>query len=364
MTERSGSQALVAIDDEELLDEVLRLAAAADCAVDRVPDLVAARARWATAPVVLLDERALSGGAGALPVRRRGVFVVCAGPPVESTWRTALSAGVERVLSLPADEAALIAVLADAADLPAGGEGRVLAVLGGRGGGGASVFATAVALTASRTGSHALLLDCDGLGGGLDVLLGAEASGGVRWPGLRPHSGRIAMSALNDALVDRSVGPGRLVLLSCAREGSGPDPDAAAAVVEAGRRAGSTVVCDVSRHLDPTGRCVVGLADLVAVVVPAEVRACAAAREVVAQFGGQVRDAGVVVRGPAPDGLPAEVVAEAAGLPLLAVMRAEPRLDRDLDRGEFDPRPGGPLGTAARATLDALWSSAALRGAA
>ena len=60
--------------------------------------------------------------------------------------------------------------------------GAAVAVVGGCGGAGASVLAAALAVTAVRHGGRALLVDCDPLGGGLDLVLGAEHVAGLRWP--------------------------------------------------------------------------------------------------------------------------------------------------------------------------------------
>ena len=81
---------------------------------------------------------------------------------------------------LPDDELWLVNVLTEAAEGPQQA-GPVLAVVGGRGGAGASVFAAAVAVAAVRDGERALLVDCDPLGGGLDLLLAAEDVAGLRW---------------------------------------------------------------------------------------------------------------------------------------------------------------------------------------
>jgi hypothetical protein len=47
-------------------------------------------------------------------------------------------------------------------------------------------------------------------------------------------------------------------------------------------------------------------------------------------------------------------VAKAVNIPLLTAMRPEPNLSQTLDRGDFTPRPRGPLATAARTVLTAL----------
>jgi secretion/DNA translocation related CpaE-like protein len=345
---------LAVLSDEPLIDKVLELVAAAGCELDRVPDVVAARRRWGDAPLVLLDAPAVQACADAHLPRRAGVLVLCAADPPPDLWRQAVDIGAETVLSLPTGESWLFSALADAADRPAATAGRVASVIGGRGGAGASVLATAVALTALRQGSGALLVDGDPFGGGLDLILGAEVEAGLRWPNLHIQGGRVPASALRSALPGRSRGDTRLAVVSCDRNGPGPEPDAMAAVIEAGRRAGDTVVCDLPRHPSPATGAALDRSDLAVLVVPAEVRACAAARRVAET----VREHGVrlytLVRGPAPGGLRAEDVAQAVGVPLLTAMRPEPNLASALERGGLRPRTHGPLTSAAKAILTAL----------
>lgn len=345
---------LAVLSDETLFEKVLELAAAAGCELDRAPDVVAARRRWGEAPLVLLDVTAAAACAAAHLPERQGTLVVTAGEPPPDLWRHAMAAGVRTVISLPAEEERLLGAFADATDRPAVDAGRVVALLGGRGGAGASVLATAVALTALRQGGGALLVDGDPLGGGLDLVLGAEVETGLRWPELHVQGGRVPASALRSALPGRGAGAARLAVVSCDRDGPGPEPDAMAAVLDAGRRSGDTVVCDLPRHLSAAAGAALDRSDLAVVVVPAEVRACAAARRV----ADGVRDRGVrllgVVRGPAPGGLVAADVARAAGLPLLTAMRPEPRLSCALERGGLRPRAHGPLTHAAQAVLTAL----------
>jgi len=54
----TGERPIVVAADETVLDEILRVAAVAGCEFDRAPDLTAARAHWARAPLVVLDEEA------------------------------------------------------------------------------------------------------------------------------------------------------------------------------------------------------------------------------------------------------------------------------------------------------------------
>jgi secretion/DNA translocation related CpaE-like protein len=338
---------LVIVSDETLLDEVLRLAAAVGCDVERAPDLTSAGRAWARAPLVLIDEEVIEGDVE-LP-RRPEVLLVTKGSPAASTWERAFAAGVQQVLSLPDAETALVGALADIAEGPIVPGGCVVGVIGGRGGAGASVFAAALGLAAGEDG--ALLVDCDPLGGGLDLLLGAESSEGARWPGLRLDGGRISMTALRAALPEHTHRHGRFSFISCDREGDGPGCDAIASVVDAGRRAGKVVVCDLPRHLDAGVSPVVERADLIVLVVPAEVRACVSARRVVDGLGDRADRVKLVVRGPAPGGLAPQDAAETVRVPLLTSMAPERHLERYVENGEFTPRMRGPLLTAARMVL-------------
>lgn len=351
------------VGDEPVLDDLLRLAAAAGCELERVPDVAALRGCWARAPLVLLDAAGACAAAPTGLARRSGVVVVCAHQPDAPLWQAAVAIGAERVLALPAAEGWLVSAFADAVEAPSNGTGRVLAVLGGRGGAGASVFAAAVALTELRAGGNTLLVDCDPLGGGSDLLLGAEAEDGLRWPQLRLTGGRVAAASLRAALPGRKSGAAALTVLSCDRAGPGPEPAAVAAVVEAGRRTGDTVVCDLSRELPEPACAALERSDLAVLVIPAEVRAAAAARQVAERAREHGATPHAVVRGPAPGDLVAEDVATAAGVPLLAVMRPEPSLAASLERGQLRPKPRGPLTTGASAVLRALYGTQPLRTA-
>ncbi|RRO17223.1 septum formation initiator [Saccharopolyspora rhizosphaerae] len=346
---------LLVVRDAELAEEVTRLAAASGSELERAPRLLPTA--WRTAPLVLLDEpTAVTCADRALP-RRRGVALVCRATD-ESVWRTAFGIGAERVLTLPADEPELIELLADAVDAPVG-EGRVLAVLGGCGGAGASALATAASVVAARSGGRSLLVDCDPLGGGLDLALGLEREEGLRWSGLSVGAGRLGSATLRRALPKKRVGPGELAVLACDRDRppSGLTPEGVRAVLGAGRRSGATVVCDLPRSPSSADGPVLGDAELAVVVVPAEVRACAAAARVVSavteRAGCPVR---LVVRGPSPGGLRPRDVARAAGAPVLATMRPQPRLAAAVDRGDLvsAAHRRSPLATAADAALTEL----------
>lgn len=350
----STNRPMAFVADENLLDDLLKLAAAAGCDLERVPDVAAARLRWQTAPLVLLDATGVAECERESFPRRDAVVVVVPDPEPQELWKQAMEVGAERLITLPGAEPWLVSALADAAEGPPGNAGKVLAVLGARGGAGASVFAVSVSLTALRTGDNTLLIDCDPRGGGLDVVLGAETEEGLRWPDMQLSAGRVAASSLHMALPTRRKGNARLTLLSGARKGEGPAPDAVAAVIEAGRRTGEVVVCDVPRQLDTAAWAAVDRADLAVIVTPAEVRACITAKQLADELQARGAEPQLVVRGPSPGGLKMTEIAAAVGIPVLTTMRPEPQLAQSLERGDFHPKTKGPLSTAAKATLAEL----------
>ncbi|MCP2332712.1 septum site-determining protein Ssd [Actinoalloteichus caeruleus] len=364
------TRTLVLVEDDELADEVLRVAAAAGCEVDRVWDIAEARRRWAAAPLVLVGADTLPRLPEAGLGRRRGVLAVSTSPLPEGNWRAAVLLGVDRVVTLPGDDELLVTALADATEPPATRAAPVVGVLGGRGGAGASTFAASVAWASARWGGHPLLVDCDPLGGGLDLALGMEKVSGLRWSGCSTATGRLTASTLRSALPAVDEGAGRLTVLSCDRPSAGgaptepPSPEALLAVLDAGHRAGEPVVLDLPRELPPAVVACLWRLTLCVLVVPAEVRACAAAGALVRRLTHHGCEPRLVVRGPAPGGLTARDVSTAVGVPVLTTMRPEPGLAGRLDRGAFRGRPRGPLATAAERVLGAAGPSAAQGSAA
>lgn len=346
--------ALVLIGDRRLREEVRRIAAAADRNLDE-RSMPVGRHAWTAAALLIIDAPAARAAAAAGYPRRSGVVLVGSDEPDLDHWQSAAAVGAEQVIALPAATETLIEAFAAYAWRDPG-NGLVLAVVGAGGGAGASVFAGALALAAAarRFRPHVLLVDGDPLGGGLDLLLGIESVPGLRWPDLSVEDGRVAAQALHEALPAAAPGLG---VLACSRPAnSGPDtigPGAVRAVVEAGRGAGDLVVCDISGCRGPHTEHMLDTADLVIFVVPARLRAVAAAGAAVADIRPRNPHHALVVRGPAPGGLRGREIAEALDLPLLAAMRAQPGLAGALERGGLGLA-RGPLLTGAEAVLAAL----------
>ena len=331
---------LVVTADGDLLDDLLRRAAAGDVEVEVAADPAAARTRWQPAPLVLVGADQAQPCLRARLPRRSRLVLVGRAEDLDPGWQVADLLGAEHVAVLPAAEPWLVDRFAEC-----GTDGtaaaRVVAVVGGRGGGGASILAAGLAVTAARGRLRTLLLDADPLGGGLDLVLGWEQLEGLRWPALSGADGRVDPPALVRALPSR----GDLVVLSWDRGDPVAVPaEAMASTLDAARRGRDFVVVDLPRQFDDAAVTALQAADRVFVVVPAELRATAAAARVVAVAAPNCQDLAVIVRGPAPGRLRAAEVARALGLPLAGTLRPEPGLCRGLERGEAPAAGGrGPL---------------------
>ncbi len=348
---RPPARPLVVTDDPDVLDDLLRLAATAGTELEVAADAGSARRSWSAAPLVVVGPDAADGCSRLGLPRRPGVVLLGADLDDAGVWQRAVSVGAERVAFLPDAERWLADRFADAAE---GGReaGVLVAVVGGRGGAGASTLACALAVTASRSGRSALLVDGDPLGGGLDLVFGGEQDGGLRWGDLTGTRGRVPAAVLADAL-PRMNG---LSVLSWDRGHAQAVPvEAVEAVLSAGRHAHDLVVVDLPRTVDDASRTVLAAATTVVLVVPDEVRAAAAASRVAAAVGVLCRDLRVVTRGPSPSGLTGDQVARALGLPLLGDLKPEPGLELALERGEPPARRGRtPLAVVCGRLLDEL----------
>ena len=120
------------------------------------------------------------------------------------------------------------------------------------------------------------------------------------------------------------------------------------AVLTALAQAGDLVVVDLPRSLDEAATEALALANTTLMVVPAEVRASAAASQLAAAVRLVTPDLRVVVRLPAPGGLePLDITDVMGGLPLAGVIGADRRLSAAAEHGE-------PPGSSARGSVSAF----------
>lgn len=327
---------LIVSADPGLTDDLLRLAAAADATARVAADVTGARAGWRDPALVVAGADLAAELARSAPPPRPGVVLAAGGPDDDEVYRLAVGIGAQRVVTLPDGETWLVEQMAAAAE-PGGPAAVTVGVVGGRGGAGASVLAAALARSGARRRFRSLLVDGDPLGGGIDLVLGAEGSPGARWSDYADRRGRLSGAALHDSLPTRDG----LSVLSWHRGAIEPISVATMrSVLDAAVRAYHLVVADLPRQLGEAAAEILATADVTLLVVPAEVRATVAAGRVADLLRRHTRDIRVVVRGPAPGGLSPAAVAESLRLPLAGVVRTDHRLARAMERGDPPGRHG------------------------
>lgn len=343
MNEITAPQApLFVTDDDVLLDDLLRLAAAAGATPRIARDLGEAQRGWATASLVLVGADLARPLAGCAPPRRAGVHVMARDRVPDDLFRWALEIGAEHVAELPMSDTWLVEVLTDAAD---GGvrPGVTIGVLGGSGGAGATVFAAALALTLGRSRAT-LLLDADPLGAGIDRVLGMEDLPGARWDAISSTTGRLSGRHLRDSLPRRD---GVSVLTWTGERVVGLQDFVVREVLSAGQRGHEAVVVDLPRHPGQTVEEVLARCDHLVLVAGSTVPAVTAASRVARRLSGLAARQHLVLRG--SGGVAPEQVARLLAMPLVAVMADQRGLDEAIDLGVGPVR--SRRGALARAAL-------------
>ncbi len=332
--------------DQSLLDELLRLAAAAGVTPDLAGDAGAALRGWSSAPLVLVGVDMAEELARIAPVRRSRVHVVAWGSVPDELFRLALGVGAESVAQLPRSEAWLTETLTDVGD-SGRTSGLVVGVTGASGGAGATTFACALGQVAARRG-RALVVDADPLGPGVDRVLGLETRDGVRWDGLCQTTGRLSARALREALPRRD---GLGVLSWRAGQTGSLQAFAVREVLSAAQRGHDLVVVDLPRSTDAVVEEVTARCDrLVVVVVPSVVGVASAVR--VCSRHPDPTSLRLVVRG---SGVDPQLIGRATGVAVLSRMVDQRGLSEAIDLGIGPVRSRrGSLGRAAAEVLDQL----------
>jgi len=342
--------------DETLLDELVRLAAAAGTTPEVAHDVPAGLRAWSQAPLVLVGEDLAPELARVAPPRRDAVFVVLTAPVPDRVFQVALALGAESVAELPRSEGWLVERLTDVVDSgPA--RGLTIGVVGGSGGAGATTFACALGQVAGRAGP-AVVLDADPLGPGVDRVLGLDVVDGVRWDVLGHATGRLSARALRDSLPRRDG----VAALSWGG-GSHPRPLQAFAVREAlsaARRGHDTVVVDLPRASDPLTDEIAARCDQVLVVVVTTVTGVASAMRTCGRFD-DPGALGLVVRG---SEMHDDALVRALRAPIVGRMGDQRGLPESVDLGLGPVRSRrGPLGRTASSVLATVAGRAAARAA-
>jgi secretion/DNA translocation related CpaE-like protein len=326
--------------DRALCDLVQTSAAATGVELRRV-ETDQVRLYWRNAGVVIVGVDLAPVVAGLNLARRADVYVVGTVAEDVLAWSAPLHAPG---LVLPRQSGSLTALLEGTGGDTAG-DGRVLAVVGGSGGLGASTLAAGLAVRAAKRSLSVTAVELDRCGGGLDVLFGAEQTDGWRWGDLVSAQGHLG--DISDQLPKmcgvRLLSTGRESADSC--EGRLPvGPAAVRAVLGSLRRSYDLVVLDSGQATPESGDTVF--------VVAAEVRAVLAARTVLEDRPDS--DVNLVVRTGKGLRLSPDIVADSLGLPLVGVFHEDPRLPQSLEAGSPPARGSGKTARVLDSILDQL----------
>ncbi len=331
--------------DEAVADAVLATAAALTAPTELLEDVETFVRRWATADVVLVGGDCAAAVASAAPRRRGRVYVVGFDAEELGAWSAPIGA---EVIPLPRGLASLSAAMSE----DGGASSPVVAVVGGSGGVGASTLAAGLALAAARRGTSCALVDIDPLGGGLDLLLGAERTPGWRWPRLAGARGEV--SDVRPFLPE--VEGVAVVSMARAADAAPPSAEAVQAVLSSLARQADLVVLDTGRSPLPAARQQVRLAQPAVLVAGSDVRAVAACAETRRAL--DLAGARVVVRTRPGARVPPAMIADALDLPLLGVVPDDRQLARAALEGEPPGWRRGPWARAVEGLVEAILGEA------
>jgi secretion/DNA translocation related CpaE-like protein len=347
-----ASHPVVATADPDLLAQLMRLCAAASVTPDVIEQPEHLRAAWRAAPLVVVGADLADDIAPLQLERRAGVVLAADGVESTALWRRGVALGAEQVITLPQAQGWLVERLTEAAEDP-GPSGTAVAVIGARGGAGASTLAAGLALRAAARGERVLLIDADPLGGGIELLLGSEGRPGLRWPEVAATQGRVSASALRKALPRHDD----VAVLSWDRGAMSASAAISAgamrSVLAAARRGSDLVVVDLPRRLDDAATEALVNAAMLLLVCTTDVRSVASAGQMLASLRLLCGDVRVVVREFRTSDVGAERVAASLHLPLAGVLPTMRGVERGINEG-IGPLVRGRLGARCDRLLRAL----------
>ena len=317
---REPRRPLILTADEQFLDQMLSLAAASGSDVHVAHDTSSARKQWTHASVVIVDDRVVPADDPWTMERRPNLVLVGHEHDNADVWQRALRVGAEHVVFLP-DATEWLAEQLGTTIRPRTAE--IIGVLGGCGGAGATTFSAALAMHGATKQRRVVLVDADPYGAGIDLLLGAEHVPGVRWDGMVDATGTIGHDMLVDAL-PREHG---VSFLSFTSQWTPPPPAlTTSSVLAALCDGGDLVVADLGDGREQSvAEPIMEIATPLVMVVPARVRAVAAAGVRLAALPHLQNRLQVVVRNPSPGGLEPEEIAYTLELPLLGTISHDSR---------------------------------------
>lgn len=261
--------------------------------------------------LLITDAQGLDRMPRAEGMRSRLAVLIPDGSHDVDVWRAALTRGASAVVSLPSQSDELLALLTEHARPRR--STRMIGIVAGCGGAGASSFAARLA-AAARAHGPVVLVDADPTGGGLDTLIEAPPLRGVSWTDIAA-TGSTDADALRESLPQIDD-----VRLLCTHE-DGPTVDEASLdrALAALSLAGGAVVVDLAPTLVPAAAAHL---DELLLLSPCSDHAVRAAQRRQASWRGSPLRSGLVVRRRG-DLHPQDVAADLR-LPLLGTFRDSP----------------------------------------
>jgi len=315
--QREQTPATLVSADARLVHLAQASAVAVGASLAVVGDPEDLRALWRASPAVLIGSDQIEKVVTwALP-RREQVYLVGHEGSYQDLCRWSVPLGA-CVIQLPDGNKWLSRVIAGHA--ASSKSGIVVGITPGVPGVGASTLCVGLGILAQRRSMKVALVDCDDLGGGLDLILGAENTPGWRWDKLRNAAGQIA------DIGPMLPSPEGITLVSMERADPQPVPgEALEAVVDCLARTHDLVLVDLGRAFPGRG----GMIRRAVVVSSQTVRGIAATRASLSRM--DAGECGLVVR--KSGSVSSRDAARTVDLPLISVAPTVPDLARLADRG-------------------------------
>lgn len=338
---------LIAIEDPALHPEAMHVAAATGRPIIETTSPGDIARHFHRVSAVLID--AASSTNITNEKRRDRVFLLDLDPG-PSNWKAAVQIHAEEAYILPAQTAELLGALGREDSKTTASAGVVIGVMGAVGGVGASTLA---AVLARKRSAHNTTVLIDGVpsSGGIDLLVGAEETLGARWPDMGFKRGSVQATDVLEALPHTKD---KMAVLSTARskvlDPFQLNPAELSAAISCFSASENTVdvIVDLPAHW-ANSEVMEHLSYLV-LVVPAEVRAVAAAGAVALELQPFQLPLLVVLRHRGWSGLNVGDVEEILGCDVIAELGTIAKLPKSLEMQGLT----GLLPRALSATADAV----------
>ncbi|WP_374071590.1 septum site-determining protein Ssd [Corynebacterium belfantii] len=321
-TPHPSAPVLVAVANPTVHPEALHIVAATgrECIDTTDPREISRHAHRVAA--VLVDATTAPHMAS-LPPNTRVMYLEAEPGPID--YEKAMKSGAELAVIVPAQSPELLKALGRRDVAPRAGKYPVIAVIGAAGGAGTSTLCAVLAADYRE----ALLIDTEHFSGGIDLLLGKEDDPGIRWDDVPDSGEKVPASELLASLP--CMEPNVRILAATRDSVTVVAEQQLRGVVESVRGT-CPIIIDVQRHHVLLESCV-DLADLVVLLIPAEIRSVAAAAQLVPWLRRRKVDVVGVLRERAWASVDREEVARVTGVDIVATVPTIKGLPREVELG-------------------------------